>query len=37
MLLSPAGSEKLVDRKPMTPTLVELKNRKSQRGYIEDA
>jgi hypothetical protein len=34
-LLSP---ERLVDRKPMTPTLVELsKNRKSQRVQIEDA
>lgn len=30
--------ERLVDKKPLTPTLVELnKNRKSQRAQIEDA
>ncbi|KAF2501507.1 hypothetical protein BU16DRAFT_534168 [Lophium mytilinum] len=40
MVVSPPGlSEKLVDRKPLTPTLVELKNsgRKSQRVVLEDA
>ncbi|ORX99541.1 hypothetical protein BCR34DRAFT_592857 [Clohesyomyces aquaticus] len=30
-------SERLVDRKPLTPTLVELKNRKSQRVQLVDA
>jgi len=37
MVVSPAHAEKLVERKPLTPTLVELKNRKSQRVQIEDA
>ena len=30
-------SERLVDHKPLTPTLVELKNRKSQRVQLVDA
>ncbi|KAF2815403.1 uncharacterized protein BDZ99DRAFT_472680 [Mytilinidion resinicola] len=39
VVLPPVLSEKLVDRKPLTPTLVELKNsgRKSQRVVLEDA
>ncbi|KAF2654490.1 hypothetical protein K491DRAFT_705189 [Lophiostoma macrostomum CBS 122681] len=36
--LSPApSSERLVDKKPLTPTLVELRNRKSQRVQLVDA
>lgn len=31
------SSERLVDKKPLTPTLVELKNRKSQRVLLVDA
>ncbi|KAF2115671.1 hypothetical protein BDV96DRAFT_645863 [Lophiotrema nucula] len=31
------SSERLVDKKPLTPTLVELKNRKSQRVQLVDA
>ncbi|KAF2262656.1 hypothetical protein CC78DRAFT_314160 [Lojkania enalia] len=31
------SSEKLVDKKPLTPTLVELKNRKSQRVQLVEA
>jgi hypothetical protein len=31
------GSERLVDKKPLTPTLVELQNRKSQRVQLVDA
>ncbi|KAF2473083.1 uncharacterized protein BDR25DRAFT_128348 [Lindgomyces ingoldianus] len=34
---STTSSERLVDRKPLTPTLVELKNRKSQRVQLVDA
>jgi hypothetical protein len=34
--LSPA-SGRFIDQKPLTPTLVELRNRKSQRVQLVDA
>lgn len=35
--ISPGPSGRLIDQKPLTPTLVELKNRKSQRVQLVDA
>ncbi|OCK86367.1 hypothetical protein K432DRAFT_66716 [Lepidopterella palustris CBS 459.81] len=37
MVVNSDQPERLVDRKPLTPTLVELKNRKSQRVQLVDA
>jgi hypothetical protein len=34
MIVTSEQPERLVDRKPLTPTLVELRNRKSQRVQI---
>ncbi|OCL08230.1 hypothetical protein AOQ84DRAFT_376953 [Glonium stellatum] len=37
MIVTSEQPERLVDRKPLTPTLVELRNRKSQRVQIVEA